>query len=119
MRLAVNRTPRANGRIKRLIVSMRMRAGIRGTGVPSGRRCPRAAVGFFRSPMMTVISQRGTASAIFRESWVVGVNVYGRRPSMLMEIRNTIRDANMRAHLCPPMFRGRRSCCVNRLMNQP
>lgn len=118
MRLAVSRTPRAKGRIKRLMVSIRIRAGIRGTGVPSGRRCPRAAVGFFRNPMITVISQRGTASAMFRESWVVGVKVYGRRPSMLMEIRKTIREANIRAHLCPPMFSGRRSCWVNRLMNQ-
>lgn len=119
VRLAVSRTPRATGRIKRLAVSMRMRAGIRGTGVPSGRRCPKAAVGFFRSPMMTVISQSGTARAMFKESCVVGVNVYGRSPSMLMEIRNTINDVNIRAHLCPPMFSGRRSCCVNRLMNQP
>lgn len=38
MRLAVSRTPRAMGRIKRLIVSMIIRAGIKGVGVPSGRR---------------------------------------------------------------------------------
>ena len=71
----MSRTPRARGRIKRLIVSIITRAGIRGVGVPSGRRCPSAAVGFFRSPMITVISQRGTASARFIESWVVGVYV--------------------------------------------
>lgn len=38
VRLAVRRTPRARGRISRLVVSIRMRAGIRGVGVPSGRR---------------------------------------------------------------------------------
>ena len=38
VRLAVSRTPSASGRIKRLIVSMTIRTGIRGTGVPSGKR---------------------------------------------------------------------------------
>lgn len=38
MRLAVSRTPSANGRMKRLIVSITIRTGIRGVGVPSGRR---------------------------------------------------------------------------------
>lgn len=45
VRFAVRRTPKANGRIKRLIVSIIIRAGISGVGVPSGRRCPREAVG--------------------------------------------------------------------------
>lgn len=45
VKLAVSRTPRANGRISRLVVSIRMRAGIRGVGVPSGRRWPRDADG--------------------------------------------------------------------------
>lgn len=45
VRLAVSRTPRARGRIKRLIVSIIIRTGIRRVGVPSGRRWPRAAVG--------------------------------------------------------------------------
>jgi len=38
VRLAVSRTPRATGRMKRLIVSIIIRTGIRGVGVPSGRR---------------------------------------------------------------------------------
>lgn len=45
VRLAVNRTPSAKGRINRLIVSIMIRTGINGTGVPSGRRWPSAAVG--------------------------------------------------------------------------
>lgn len=45
VRLAVSRTPSARGRMNRLIVSIMIRIGIRGTGVPSGRRWPRAAVG--------------------------------------------------------------------------
>ncbi len=68
MRLAVSRTPRANGRMSKLIVSMIIRIGIRSVGVPSGKRCPRAAVGLLRSPMRTVASQRGKAKARLRDS---------------------------------------------------
>lgn len=118
MRLAVSRTPNARGRMKRLIVSIIISTGISGVGVPSGRRCPRAIVGWFRRPMSTVASQSGTARPMLRDSCVVGVKVYGRRPSMLREIRNSIKEVNKMAHLWPPKLRGRRSCCVNRLMNQ-
>lgn len=45
MRFAVRRTPSARGRMSRLVVSIRMRAGISGVGVPSGRRCPREMEG--------------------------------------------------------------------------
>ena len=75
VRFAVRRTPRARGRISRLVVSIRIRAGIRGVGVPSGRRWPRDVVGWFRSPVSSVASQRGKARAMFIDSWVVGVNV--------------------------------------------
>lgn len=44
-------------------------------GVPSGKRCPRAAVGWFRSPMSTVASQSGNARPRLRDSCVVGVKV--------------------------------------------
>lgn len=71
----MRRTPRASGRIRRLIVSITIRAGISGVGVPSGRRCPREVVGWFRRPVSSVASQSGNARAIFIESWVVGVNV--------------------------------------------
>ena len=118
VRLAGSRTPKARGRINKLIVSMIISTGIRGTGVPSGRRCPRAAVGWFRIPIMTVASQNGTASPIFNESCVVGVKVYGRRPSRFSDKRKTINDVRIRAHLCPPGLRGRSSCCVKRLINQ-
>lgn len=45
VRLAVKRTPSARGRMRRLVVSIKIRAGIRGVGVPSGRRWPRVAEG--------------------------------------------------------------------------
>jgi len=117
--LAVSRTPRARGRMKRLIVSMIIRTGIRRVGVPSGRRCPRACVGWFRIPRITVASQRGTANPKLRESCVVGVKVYGSKPSILRVIKKSIRDVKRAAHLWPPGLMGRRSCCAKRLMNQP
>lgn len=118
MRLAVSRTPRARGRIKRLMVSITIRTGISRVGVPSGSRWPSAWVGRYRSPIMTVANQKGTASPRLSESCVVGVKVYGRRPSMLRESRNTIREAKIRAQACPPLLMGKRSCWVNRLTNQ-
>lgn len=75
VRLAVRRTPRARGRMSRLVVSIMIRAGIRGVGVPSGRRWPNEAEGWFRRPTSNVASQRGKASAMFIDSCVVGVNV--------------------------------------------
>lgn len=38
MRLAVSRTPSAIGRINRLMVSIIIRIGISGPGVPTGRK---------------------------------------------------------------------------------
>ena len=114
----MSRTPRAMGRIKRLIVSIIISTGISGVGVPSGRRWPRAMVGWLRIPIRTVASHRGTAKPMFRESWVVGVKVYGNRPSIFKVIKKTIKDVNKSAHLCPLRPSGSISCCVNRLINQ-
>ena len=75
VRFAVRRTPKARGRMKRLVVSIRIRAGISSVGVPSGKRCPREIEGWFRRPVSRVASQSGKASAMFMDSWVVGVNV--------------------------------------------
>lgn len=75
VRFAVRRTPSARGRISRLVVSIRMRAGISGVGVPSGRRCPSEMEGWFRSPVSSVASHSGRARARLIDSWVVGVKV--------------------------------------------
>uniref|UniRef100_A0A663F4Y7 Uncharacterized protein n=1 Tax=Aquila chrysaetos chrysaetos TaxID=223781 RepID=A0A663F4Y7_AQUCH len=54
---------------------------------------------------------------MFIDSWVVGVNVYGSNPSKLIVSRRVISDTKIRAHLCPPLFRGSISCFVTRWMN--
>lgn len=61
--------------MRRLVVSIRMRAGISRVGVPSGRRWAREAEGWFRNPVRRVASQSGKARARLIDSWVVGVNV--------------------------------------------
>lgn len=48
------------------------------------------------------------------DSWVVGVNVYGRRPSRLIVRSMIIRDVNIRAHLWPFLLSGTISCFVIR-----
>lgn len=68
VRLAVRRTPSASGRISRLVVSIRINAGIRGVGVPSGSRWAREADGLFRRPVSRVASHRGKARAMFIDS---------------------------------------------------
>lgn len=75
MRLAVSRTPRAKGRISKLIVSIIISTGTSSVGVPSGRRWARLSVGWFRNPTRTVASHSGTARPIFMDSCVVGVKV--------------------------------------------
>ena len=114
VRFAVRRTPRARGRMSRLMVSIRIRAGISGVGVPSGRRWPRDVVGWFRRPVRRVANQRGKARAMFIDSWVVGVNVYGSSPDRLIVSKRIISEVRIRAHLCPPLFRGSISCFVVR-----
>ena len=101
VRFAVSRTPSAKGRINKLIVSIMISTGMRSVGVPSGNRCPKAWVGWLRIPIMTVLSHRGTASAMFNDSCVVGVNVYGKRPSIFKETMKIIREVSIKAQLCP------------------
>lgn len=62
-------------------------------------------------------SHSGTANPIFMDSWVVGVNVYGRIPSRFRVIRKISRDANRSAHLCPGLLIGRNNWCVNCWIN--
>ena len=119
VKLAVSRTPRARGRMNRLIVSIIIRTGISKVGVPSGRKCPNAWVGWVRIPIITVASQRGTARPILSESWVVGVKVYGMRPRTLRTSKKIIRDVKRGAHLCPPELSGRKSWLVKRAINHP
>lgn len=68
VRLAVKRTPRAKGRINKLVVSIITSVGIRRGGVLSGSRWPRALVLSFRKPVRTVANQRGMARPKFIDS---------------------------------------------------
>lgn len=99
VKLAVSRTPRANGRIRRLIVSITTNTGVSAGGVLSGSRWANVCVGCVRSPIITVAIHTGTAKAMLNDSWVVGVNVYGSNPSKLIESKNIISDIIRSAQL--------------------
>lgn len=116
VKFAVIRTPRAIGRISRLIVSIIINGGIRGIGVPSGRRWANEMVGWFRRPISTVASHIGMASPKFMDNCVVGVNVYGNNPSRFDVSNRAIRDVRVIDHWCPGWLIGSISCFVNRLV---
>lgn len=69
-------------------------------------------------PITTVASHKGKARPILRDSCVVGVKVYGMSPSMFKEIKNSIKEVSIAAHLCPGTLMGRKSSRVNRFRNQ-
>lgn len=50
---------------------------------------------------------------------MVGVKVYGRSPSMLREMRKSIRDVSRAAHFWPGGLIGRKICWAKPLINQP
>lgn len=60
--------------MNRLIVSIITSMGIKGKGVPCGRKCASDAFVLCRKPKMTVPAHKGMAIPKFIESWVVGVN---------------------------------------------
>lgn len=62
--------------------------------------------------MRRVANHSGNARAMFIDSWVVGVNVYGRSPRRLIVRSIIIRDVSIRAHLWPLLFSGIISCFV-------
>lgn len=98
---AVSRTANAIGWIKRLMVSMTTSIGIKGRGVPWGKKWAKEALVLWRNPRITVPAHKGMAMPRFIESWVVGVNEWGSSPNKLVEPINKIRDISIRVQVCP------------------
>lgn len=98
---AVSRTASAIGWINRLIVSIITSIGIRGRGVPWGKKCARDAFVLWRKPKITVPAQRGMAIPKFIDSCVVGVKEWGKRPNRFVEPINIISDINISVQVCP------------------
>lgn len=101
MILAVSRTARAIGWMKRLIVSIITNIGISGVGVPCGKKWASDALVLLRKPVMTAPAHRGIAIPRFIDSCVVGVNEWGSRPSRFVDPINRIRDISISVHVCP------------------
>lgn len=74
--------------------------------MPSGRRWAMDRVVWLRMPIITVASHNGIASAIFIESWVVGVKVYGRIPAVFSAVKNNSKVVRIVAHTCALMVVG-------------
>lgn len=98
---AVSRTASAIGWMNKLIVSMITSMGIRGSGVPCGRKCAKDALVLWRNPKITVPAQRGMAMPRFIDSCVVGVNECGRSPIRFVDPINIINDTNIRVQVWP------------------
>lgn len=98
---AVSRTASAIGWMNRLIVSIITSIGIRGSGVPWGRKCAKDALVLWRNPRITVPAQRGIAIPRFIDNWVVGVNEWGNSPIRFVDPINIIKDINIRAQVWP------------------
>ena len=99
--LAVSRTARAIGWMKRLMVSMITSIGISGVGVPCGRKWASDALVLLRKPVITAPAHKGIAIPRFIDSCVVGVNEWGRRPNRFVDPINRIRAININVHVCP------------------
>ena len=99
--LAVNRTARAIGWMKRLMVSIITSIGISGVGVPCGRKWASDALVLLRKPVITAPAHKGIAMPRFIDSCVVGVNEWGRRPNRFVDPINRIKDININVHVCP------------------
>ena len=99
--LAVNRTARATGWMKRLMVSMITSIGISGVGVPCGRKWASDALVLSWKPVFIAPAHRGMTMLKFIDSCVVGVNEWGNRPSRFVDLINRLKDININVHVCP------------------
>lgn len=75
--------------------------GIRGIGVPCGRKWAKDALVLWRKPVITAPAHRGIAMPRFIDNCVVGVNECGSRPSRLVDPMNRIREISIRDHVRP------------------
>lgn len=87
--------------MNRLIVSMITSMGIKGVGVPCGRKWASDALVLLRKPVITAPAHRGIAMPRFIDSCVVGVKEWGSRPNKFVDPINRIRDISINAHVCP------------------
>lgn len=83
------------------MVSIIISIGIRGSGVPWGKKWAREAFVLCRNPVITVPAHNGMAIPKFIDNCVVGVNECGSRPNRLVEPINIISDISMRDQVCP------------------
>lgn len=87
--------------MNKLIVSIMTSIGMRGIGVPCGRKWANEVFSLWRNPRITAPAHSGIAMPRFVDNCVVGVNVCGKSPRRLVEPMNKIRDISMSDHVRP------------------
>lgn len=98
---AVSRTASAIGWINRLIVSIIISIGISEMGVPCGRKWANELFSLCRKPRITAPAHSGIAMLRFMDNWVVGVNVWGKRPKRLVDPINIISEMIINVQVRP------------------
>lgn len=83
------------------MVSIMISIGISEMGVPCGRKWAKEFFSLCRNPKITAPAHSGIAMLRFIDSWVVGVNVWGRRPNRFVEPINIIKETIIRAQVRP------------------
>lgn len=78
-----------------------MSIGIKGIGVPWGKKWAKEDLVLWRKPRITVPAHNGIAIPRFIDSCVVGVNECGRRPSKFVEPMNMIREISISDQVRP------------------
>ena len=80
---------------------MRTSIGIRGGGVPCGKKWASDAFVLCRNPVNTVAAHSGIAMPRFIDSCVVGVKVWGSKPRRLVDPINIISEMSISDHVRP------------------
>lgn len=85
--MAANRTHKVNGRIKILVVSIKMSAGFNQSGAPPGKRCAATLEGLVITPEMINPSHIGSPNLKVKTKCEENLKIYGINPKRFTEIR--------------------------------
>jgi hypothetical protein len=75
--------------------------GIKRIGVPCGKKWARDDFLLWRKPRITAPAQSVIAIPRFIHSWVVGVKVYRKSPSRLVDPMKIINEISIKDQVCP------------------
>jgi hypothetical protein len=83
------------------MVSIILSVGIRGKGIPCGKKWTRDDFVLWQKPKITAPAQYGIAIPRFIDSWVVGVKEYGKSLSRLVDPMKIISEISIKDQVRP------------------